>query len=251
MSNIQPIEHYKNLSIESIEGEIWKDIIGFEGLYQISSLGRVKSLKSTHRTPRELIRAQGHDKDGYCRLVLYGTRVFYTKIHSLVADHFIPKIEGKNCINHINAIKWDNRVENLERCTNKENVDHYIKLGLKVITRGSDHELSKLTDNQAIEIYNSPDIITDIANRYSVSTQTVINIKNKKSWTHLTKQLSDAVVNMRKNTPECHGITRNQIIEIFKDKRMQKDIAIAYGISKSRVCGIKNKRSWIQITSGL
>lgn len=112
--------------------EAWKDVVGYEGVYQVSNYGRVKRL--TYRTKRS---------DGSSRLlkekILKGKdikrkhkRVSLWKdgksndyfIHRLVASAFIPKVPNKNNINHINGIPSDNRVENLEWCTTAENNLH-------------------------------------------------------------------------------------------------------------------------------
>ena len=112
--------------------EIWKDIEGYEGLYQVSSVGIVKSLKrlvnSKHssRTVNEIILKQSLNKWGYYAVGLhkYG-KVNIFRVHRLVAVAFIHNTESKPCINHINAIKTDNRAENLEWCTIRENTSHY------------------------------------------------------------------------------------------------------------------------------
>lgn len=100
------------------EIEEWRDIKGFEGLYQVSSLGRVKSLKFG----RERILTPVKTINGYLRVGLNkdGKRDFYT-IHRLVANAFIPNPNNLETVNHINEIKTDNRVSNLEWMTMRDN----------------------------------------------------------------------------------------------------------------------------------
>ena len=113
--------------------EIWKDIEGYEGLYQISNLGRVKSLERTitvglRRKVRKKEKIMKFTiRSGYYNLVLRKNGKRKSKqVHRLVADAFIPKVEGKNIVNHINFNRKDNRAENLEWCTQAENVKHSI-----------------------------------------------------------------------------------------------------------------------------
>lgn len=116
--------------------EIWKDIDGFEGYYQISNIGNVKSLhrivhhSNGFKTVRERILKPTKAK-GYCivRVVKKHTNKYLT-VHRLVAKSFIKNTGNKRCVNHKNGIKTDNRVENLEWCTYKENTSHAYKTGL-------------------------------------------------------------------------------------------------------------------------
>ena len=108
--------------------EEWKDIEGYEGLYMVSSLGRVKSL-NYHRTSKERIMKLCKENHGYLHVMLCKNHKQKTlKVHRLVATAFIPNPDNKPCIDHINTVKDDNRVENLMWCTAKENVNNPISI---------------------------------------------------------------------------------------------------------------------------
>lgn len=102
--------------------EIWKDIVGYEGLYQVSNLGRVKRLVSVKCKTERFIAITKDKKFGYCRVMLCkNNKTKRFLIHRLLAEHFIPNPENKPCIDHINGDRSDNRIENLRWCTYKEN----------------------------------------------------------------------------------------------------------------------------------
>ena len=117
--------------------EIWKSVKDFEGLYEISNLGNVKALKRTWRVwnyqgkkyqemgNKEKILSSSLSKCNYRQVVLSKEGKKYLKtIHRLIAEAFIPNLDNKPCVNHIDGNKLNNCVENLEWCTYSENSIH-------------------------------------------------------------------------------------------------------------------------------
>ena len=105
--------------------EEWRDIKGYEGKYQVSNLGRVKSLKNCKGNCREKILKLRPNKNGYIRIELY----IYGKnkkfpVHRLVAAAFIPNPDNYKEVNHKDEDKTNNRVDNLEWCTRKYNANY-------------------------------------------------------------------------------------------------------------------------------
>ena len=117
--------------------EIWKDIKGYEGLYKISNLGNVLRCKKIKidskgrkRIFEDLILKANINKNGYKYVNLHNKKKQAYKIHRLVAQTFIPNQENKPQVNHIDGNKENNRVDNLEWVTGKENIRHAYKNNL-------------------------------------------------------------------------------------------------------------------------
>lgn len=124
------------LSLENLKNEYWRDIIDFEGLYQVSNYGRVKSLKrktNNHYCNKDRILKVGKTKQGYYRIGLHKDKKIYGYyVHILVAKAFIPNIHNKPIIDHDKPVEKDycnNCVYNLRWVTQNENIKHCVNLG--------------------------------------------------------------------------------------------------------------------------
>lgn len=180
--------------------EIWKDIQGFEGFYQASNLGRIKSLERIvpHTrgncptvTVQEKILSIYVAKNGYSRVCLHkggrGNGKVY-RVHRLVANAFIPNPENKPDINHKNAIKHDNRLENIEWSTEKENINHAFANGLHKSRANFANSNCKVTKQQVIEIKKLLELGytgVEIHDKLQVSVDTISRIKTGKSFVNI------------------------------------------------------------------
>jgi len=188
--------------------EEWKDIKDYEGYYQISNLGRVKSFFGN----KEKIRKLNKDQKGYLRVSLTKNKVRNTqKVHRLVANHFIPNPQNKPQVNHINSIKHDNRLENLEWCTQKENMQHCVKYGSKK------------------REYNIKGIIRDYKNGVTV---TNITKKHKISYQKLLKIFPENGIIYYGQLSSKKGYKHNEenIIKLYINGQTLKQVGLQHNI---------------------
>lgn len=158
--------------------EIWKDIIEYEGLYQISNLSSVKSLeryyfigkgqnKTSKITVEEKLLEIFQYENGYTYACLSKeSKVKKFKIHRLIAIHFIPNPNNYDQINHINAIRNDNRIENLEWCTHSHNMKHKFKMGNQSNSGGNNASAISVINTKTGQIFGT---IMEAADSVSMS----------------------------------------------------------------------------------
>lgn len=165
--------------------EVWKDVVGFEDYFKVSNTGKVWS----KRTNKEL--KQHLHPHGYMHIATTiggrsGTRHCF-KVHRLVAEAFIPNPEGKPFVNHINSVRSDNALSNLEWVTAQENVDHAFEFG----------NLSRVKPNFSTRIFsgNEVDFIRTVyrsrhkefgaralSRRFNVCHTTILSIINRSTY---------------------------------------------------------------------
>ncbi len=172
--------------------EIWKDVVGYEGLYQASNLGNIRSLTRFTKDKRYDVKKTLKGKllkltkreDGYLIITFRKNKTAKKfRVHRLICETFIENIENKPCVNHINGNKTDNSIKNLEWCTYKENMIHAFETGLS--PSGEKHYISKLNNEQVLEIkqiLKKDYILKDIAKKYNVTHTCIIQIRKGKSW---------------------------------------------------------------------
>lgn len=164
--------------------EIWKDIPRYEGIYQVSNLGRVKSLKFG----RNRILRASTTKKGYHRLNLCLNNQKKAYAHRLVMLAFSGESDLQ--VNHINGIKTDNRLENLEYCTPGENARHAHSMGLVPKMTGSMNSSSKLSEKEVKiikEAIKNGFSNSDLGKYFSVTRSAIYNIRIGRVWNHVLK----------------------------------------------------------------
>ena len=186
--------------------EQWKDVNGYEGYYQISSMGRVRSLdrevsqwnesakKVTTRLQKSIYMSPFEDKDGYLKVQLTkeGVRNKFF-VHRLVALNFIPNPENKPEVNHKEGNKKDNRAELLEWNTTSENQRHAIANKLYVTAKGETAGQAKLKEVQVREIHKlwkSGEVTQEyLSTMFGVASSAISRIVNGVRWRHVYDEL--------------------------------------------------------------
>lgn len=189
------------------EVETWKDIIGFEGYYQVSNFGRVKSVDRTHerlsRTGnlqtvflKSQIKKHCQNRDGYLYVNLSKNgKNTSIKIHRELAKAFLPVENGKTHVDHIDGNKLNNHVNNLRWCTHAENITFAWDNGL-YNNKGSGHAMAKLNESQVkvIKIMQAAGVAgCIIADKFNVSQQVVCDIKMNRHWAHCVPKIGISI----------------------------------------------------------
>jgi hypothetical protein len=167
-----------------------KQIIGYEGLYEIDSSGNIYSIarKGTKGGKVSLI------KDEYFEVVLCkNSKMKRFSLHRLIAIHFIDNPKNYNQVNHIDGNKFNNDISNLEWCNNSQNQLHAYKTNLRIPAAGSKNGNAKLTENDVKEIRDFANASgryygrKKLAEKYNISEAHVKDIVNKRKniWGHV------------------------------------------------------------------
>jgi hypothetical protein len=129
------MEIYENLCTESLPNEEWRDVVGWEGLYQVSNLGRIKGLPKvtsfgcrTKSLSERILRPTISKRGYYVVSLSHCGKTRTLTIHRIIADAFIPNPENKRAIDHIDTNRLNNNLSNLRWCTDRENSNNPITL---------------------------------------------------------------------------------------------------------------------------
>lgn len=160
--------------------ETWKTI-NVNPIYEISSFGNIRFKFISKKVP--IFNVLGYKRSN----IGIGKNRKSVSIRRMVAIAFIPNPENKPQVNHINGIKTDNRVENLEWCTASENIIHSFRVLNKQINKGEKCNLSKLKENDIIFIRENKNKFTvkEYCEMFNISQSAICNILNYKRWAHI------------------------------------------------------------------
>jgi len=141
--------------------EIWENVVGYDGLFKVSSLGNIVKLKDNNIDYYITKRISKH---GYCIATFnFNNKTKQVLVHRIIAIAFVPNPENKPEVNHKNSIRDDNRIENLEWVTHKENCIHSYKYGLR---RPEMKGINKYNEKKKIKVA-SRDKLMNIIKTYS------------------------------------------------------------------------------------
>ena len=165
--------------------EIWKSINGYRSMYEVSNLGRVKSL----HFGKAIILKDRLLPSGYKRVALNEKRlVTHCSIHRLVAIAFVPNPNNLPQVNHIDGDKRNNVASNLEWCDARHNQLHAISLGLVKKPVGEAHHMTPFKNDDILSIreaYRNGETQQHLADRYGVCQTSICAIVTRKTWTHI------------------------------------------------------------------
>lgn len=169
--------------------EKWNPVVGYEGLYEVSNYGRIKSLprrreKLAFHMKKQVI----HPKNkGYAYVSLYkNNKAEYALVHRVVATSFVENLYNKPNVNHKDCDRLNNHTDNLEWCTQKENILHAVKNDR--LARGEyrfGHKLQPCNILQIRKMIKDRITIREIAVLFGVSTSTIFKISVRKKWAHI------------------------------------------------------------------
>jgi len=186
---------YTQVPLESPEE--WRPVVGFEGFYEVSDLGRVRRIapRKTRDRPTGTLK-QSIRSSGYFRVLLYRNKEYRNAlVHRIVASAFWGPTKPGQWTNHLNGNKLDNRAVNLEWCTPSENLLHAIRTGLRPNTfalinptrTGSRNPSAKLTEADVIAIraLRPTMTLTSLAKQHGVSYALIGQICRREIWKHI------------------------------------------------------------------
>lgn len=246
--------------------EIWKSINGYEGFYEISNHGNIRSLTRKVKSGNHTVNIKGQilnptiNSYGYKTIILSKENIKKNIcIHNLVAQHFLekcPGVQGSKTneynVDHIDNDKLNNHYKNLQWLSVSEHIKKTKNFGN--IKKGEECYNSKLKEEDIVKIRKDLRAYRDIANEYNVDTSIIHDIIMGYTWKHLHYENKEEQIKYRKtkNKGASHPgakLKKTDVIKIFLDKRAQSKIAKEYGVTQQVISKIKLGKSYKEITS--
>lgn len=173
--------------------EEWKDVKGYEGFYEVSNLGNIKSLDRVIQRKTSNMKIKGRQMSQYLgnagypmiNLCINGKCKRHL-VHRIVATAFLPNPLNKGYVNHIDGNKQNSNLENLEWSTPTENSIHAHEYGLANVSRGEKQHSAKLNEEKVKYIRESSKTVKELSLVFNVSEQAIRDVKNKRSWKHIS-----------------------------------------------------------------
>ena len=248
----QVLEEY----IEDTLHPKWSKIMidGVESNYLISNTGRVVNVSNGYELSPSL------DKDGYLRVgLMHKFKQKSCIVHRLVAEAFIPNPDNKPQVNHINANKECNWYRNLEWCTQRENYDHAVRMGLEdhMGRVGEENIKARHTNDQIKKVCQLLEegklSIDEISERTGVERKVINRIRRNENWNEISKDYDIRYENLRYGTSNVQNVNTEEqihhVCRLLEQGLAPTEISRQTGVSADVVGRIYHGKMWVQISS--
>jgi len=261
---MEKVYYYKDTTTECFEGEIWKDVEDFKGIYKVSNFGRVKSIdreiectanrynRLIKRKTKGVILKQKIDEYGYLKVALRNKGDDkYPTVHRLVAFAFLELNDlGTESINHRDADKLYNLPHNLEWSTPLLQNEHAWLMGCineNTLARGESSGVSKLKNSEVIDIYENKNNLSlvELSEKYKISTSNIRFIWNDTAWTHITKGLTKNAI--------MTTLLKEEVVFLYTNplNLNTQELGILFDLKNNTIRRIYNQERQIKFTKNL
>lgn len=228
--------------------ELWLPFPDFSKRYEVSNLGRYRSLRwtfvgSQKKIIRKILKLGYSPKFNYLYAsVREGRRIKTTGIHVAVARAFVDNADPELniMVNHKDGDRCNNCASNLEWCTASQNQKHAYETGLRKKPYGSKNGRCLLTEDEVMQIFNSDENHYFLAARYDIGRTAIGRIKSGKSWSHITGK--------EYTKKSAKVFTRSEVMEIFNSGLHQVALAAKFNVAQGTISAIKTGRAYSEIT---